>query len=389
MPLFKIPILKIKLMSKQEIELTYPREEVANWYISKSVNDQLLENIHDLRSQKISIMGGCGQVGSHIIAKLYELSFPVDNLYINDNLSLGKRENLPEPLRDRVDTRNHLEYSQNPTHTPDIIVFVGGRSSAPHFENLNTVMEEIEMWKATLEWCVDKKIRLIFASTSSLCKQLPSVETQRVWPASLYELTKLMMEEMAIQQALCNGLVVQICRFFSVYGVTEQHKNNFGNLYTQILWHAIQGTPFEVWGQPNHFAPGEQTRDIIFAPEVSRAILHLLTLPAPRPRPDDISALTYNIGQGKPVSIREMAKQIEALLPSGMKPILAEAKVPRQMNNYVVHTWGDPQKLIRTGFLPVFTDHRENLKFIIHALLSENDWYWQIVENIRQKTAKV
>ncbi|RUR81709.1 NAD-dependent epimerase/dehydratase family protein [Chlorogloeopsis fritschii PCC 9212] len=375
-------------MSKQEIELPYTKEEVGSWYINKNVNDQLIENIQELKNKKISVMGGCGQVGSHVIAKLYEFGFPIDNIYINDDLRLGKRENLPEPLRDRLDTRTHLEYSQNPQHEPDIVIFVGGRSSAPHFQNLNDVMEEIEMWRATVEWCVAKKIRLIFASTSSLCKQRPSVETQRVWPGSLYELAKLMMEEMAIQQALSNDLVVQICRFFSVYGVTEQHKNNFGNLYTQILWYAIKRKPFEVWGQTGYFAPGEQTRDIIFAPEVSRAILHLLTLPAPSPRVDDISSLTYNIGQGKPVSVREMIKQIEELVPSTMKPIILETEVPQYMKNYVIHTWGNPQKLIQSGFQPLFTNHIENLKFIIHALLNENDWYWSIVENIRIKTLK-
>ncbi|MDM9379238.1 NAD(P)-dependent oxidoreductase [Chlorogloeopsis sp. ULAP01] len=375
-------------MSKQEIELPYTKEEVGSWYINKTVNDQLLENIQELKNKKISVMGGCGQVGSHVIAKLYEFGFPIENIYINDDLRLGKRENLPEPLRDRLDTRTHLEYSQNPQHESDIVIFVGGRSSAPHFENLNDVMEEIEMWRATLEWCVAKKIRLIFASTSSLCKQRPSVETQRVWPGSLYELAKLMMEEMAIQQALCNDLVVQICRFFSVYGVTEQHKNNFGNLYTQILWYAIKSKPFEIWGQSNYFAPGDQTRDIIFAPEVSRAILHLLTLPAPSPRVDDISSLTYNIGQGKPVSVREMIGQIEELVPSTMKPIILETEVPQYMKNYVVHTWGNPQKLLDSGFKPLFTNHIENLKFIIHALLNEKNWYWSIVENIRRKTLK-
>lgn len=109
-------------MSKQEIELPYTKEEVGSWYINKNVNDQLIENIQELKNKKISVMGGCGQVGSHVIAKLYEFGFPIDNIYINDDLRLGKRENLPEPLRDRLDTRTHLEYSQNPQHEPDIVI---------------------------------------------------------------------------------------------------------------------------------------------------------------------------------------------------------------------------------------------------------------------------
>lgn len=360
-------------------------EDTREWYIQKTVHDPLLKRIQTLKTKTISVMGGCGQVGSHILAKLYEFGFPIENLYINDDLRLGKRENLPEPLRDRVDTRSHLEYARNPADHPDIIIFVGGRSSAPHFASLQEVIEEVEMWRATLEWCVSQKIRLIFASTSSLCKQLPSLETQRVWPGSLYELAKLMMEEMAIQQALAKDLTVQICRFFSVYGVTEQHKEKFGNLYTQILWHAIEQKPFEIWGQDNRFRPGEQTRDIIFAPEVCRAILHLLTLPEPQPRLDDISALTYNIGQGQPVTVQEMIHQVADLLPPTMQPVVVETSVPSSLQNYVVHTWGNPQKLLDSGFQPLFLDHRENLRFILQALLSDPSWYWSILETSRSK----
>ena len=232
-----------------------------NWYPEAILADPQLQDLSVLKDKKICVMGGCGQVGSHTVTALYQLGCDVDNIYINDDLSLGVVKNLPVPLRERVDSHSHIEFARDPKCNPDILIFVGGRSSAPHFASLSDVMEEMEAWQAILEWCVADEIRLIFASTSSLAKEQPSNETQRVWPGSLYELTKLMMEEMATQQALCDGLEVQICRFFSVYGVTEQHKGRFGNLYTQILWHAREGVPFELWGQEGRFRPGEQTRD--------------------------------------------------------------------------------------------------------------------------------
>ena len=284
-----------------------------------------------------------------------------------------------------MDTRSHLEFVKALPRAPDILIFVGGRSSAPHFGSLADVMEEIECWRAILEWCAGAGIRLIFASTSSLGKLRPSVETQRAWPGSLYELTKLMMEEMAIQQALCEGLQVQICRFFSVYGVTEQHKGNFGNLYTQILWHAREGVPFELWGQEGVFNPGEQTRDTIFATEVARAILFLLSLPVPKPTLGDVSSLTYNVGQGQPVSVNKMIEQIEALLQA--RPQIVRTEVPTEVKNYVVHTWGDPSRLIQAGFAPVFTDHVANLRFI-NCALTDMDWYWSVVEQIRSTLSR-
>ena len=358
---------------------------LADWYIEKSLNDPLFPTVRVSRDKKICVMGGCGQIGSHTITKLYEFGFPIENIYVNDNLALGRLENLPEPLRDRVDTRSHLEFAREPRCEPDIVIFVGGRSSAPHFNGLIDVMEEIENWKAILEWCVAERIRLIFASTSSLCKVRPAVETQRVWPGSHYELTKLMMEEMSIQQALSEGLAVQICRFFSVYGVTEQHKGNFGNLYTQILWHAREGVPFEVWGQKGVFESGEQTRDTIFATEVARAILFLLTLPDPKPTLQDISSLVYNVGQGEPVSVSQMIEQVSVLLDEG--PQIVGTEVPSDVKNYVVHTWGDPHKLMQTGFKPMFTDHIANMRFINRAL-TDIRWYWSTVEAVRSSIAR-
>ncbi|NJN39457.1 MAG: NAD(P)-dependent oxidoreductase [Acaryochloridaceae cyanobacterium CSU_3_4] len=373
-------------MSRPKLEsFSLSAQDIYNWYVHKTLNDPHRSRIQTLHAQRICVMGGCGQVGSHLITKLYESGYPLDHLSINDDLRLGKRENLPVVCRDQVDTRCHRDYALNPRSHPDILIFVGGRSSVPHFHGFTEVMDEIKTWTTVLEWCMAAKIRLIFASTSSLCKTRPSLENQRVWPASWYETTKLMMEDMIIQQALSHELTVQICRFFSIYGVTEQHKGNFGNLYTQILWHALEQTSFELWGQKGQFDPGEQTRDTIFAPEVSRALLYLLTLPPPQLHIDDISDLIFNIGQGEPISVRRMIQQVASLLPPERQPIIVEAEVPQTIRNYVVHTWGNPQKLLEKGFQPLFSDHSENLQFIAQALLSQMDWYWSIVEDLRQQ----
>jgi nucleoside-diphosphate-sugar epimerase len=377
--------MSANILSIDPQDLPSSPQDVADWYVQKTLSDPLREAIFSLKDKRICILGGCGQVGSHIAAKLYEFGFSANQIVINDDLRLGQLDNLPPVLRDRVDTRSHLEFAQNPPPDIQIAIFVGGRSSAPHFRDLQDVTEEIKTWECVLEWCVRQNVRLIFATTSSLCKIRPSLETQMTWPGSLYELAKAMMEQMAIQQALCNGLTMQICRFFSVYGVTEQHKGEVGNLFTQILWHAIAREPFEVWEQTGRFRAGEQTRDIIFAPEVSRAVLYLLKLPDPKPELEDISALTYNIGQGDPISVSEMIHRVEKLLPEGLQPIVQSVEMPSHFKNYVVHTWGNPQKILDAGFNPLFADHGENLTFILHALVAQRNWYWSILAEVRAR----
>ncbi|MEM9136852.1 MAG: NAD-dependent epimerase/dehydratase family protein, partial [Cyanobacteria bacterium P01_F01_bin.42] len=169
----------------------------ADWYRDRVTQDPLQPNFQTLRNQTLCIMGAAGQVGSHLLAKCYELGFDPTRIDLNDNLSLGVIDNLPPLFQDRLDQRSHREYAESPPRYPDILVFVGGRSSAPHFQSLADVLEEIKTWEIILNWCVQQNIRLIFASTSSLCKQRPSLESQPVWPGSLYELCKLMMENMA------------------------------------------------------------------------------------------------------------------------------------------------------------------------------------------------
>ena len=362
---------------------SHPFQAAADWYCDRILQDPLTDRFRALRDKRICIMGAAGQVGSHFLTKCYELGFDPHHLALNDNLSLGEPENLHPALRSQLDVRSHQDYADSPPQRPDILVFVGGRSSAPHFQSQDDVLEELDLWKSVLAWCTRENIRLIFASTSSLCKQRPSQETQMVWPGSLYELAKLMMENMAIQQALEAGLQLQICRFFSVYGVTESHKGKFGNLYTQLLWHALEQTPFELWGQTGQFEPGEQTRDIIFAPDVVRAILHLLTLPSPQPQLDDISALIYNIGRGEPLTVQQMVQHVAAVVPPALAPIVHKIEVPSSINNYVVNTWGDPSKLEMTGYQALFPDNIENLKFIYGSLSQDRDEYWGLTNKIR------
>lgn len=358
-------------------------QETTDWYYDRALNDPLKTEFQRLGQKTLCIMGAAGQVGSHFLGKCYELGFDPDQIDLNDNLSLGTPENLPPVFRARLDTRSHQAYAQNPPRHPDILVFVGGRSSAPHFTTLEDVLGEIQTWETILNWCAAQNIRLIFASTSSLCKQRPSLENQLVWPGSLYELCKLMMENMAIQQSLDAELQVQICRFFSVYGVTESHKGKFGNLYTQLLWHAIDQEPFEIWGQRDRFQPGEQTRDIIFAPDVVRAIMHLLTLPPSTPQLTDISDVVYNIGQGNPLTVNEMVQNVAAVVPHSLQPKLETVEVPNELHNYVVDTWGDPCKLIETGYQPLFPNNIENLRFIYASLSQDRSIYWNLLDQIR------
>ncbi len=79
-----------------------------------------------------------------------------------------------------------------------------------------------------------------------------------------------------------------------------------------------------------------------------------------------------------------MIDQVSELLDA--KTQVVEREVPSEVKNYVIDTWGNPEKLIQAGFKPVFTDHTANLRFINEAL-SDIKGYWSSVEEIRKSLA--
>ena len=64
-------------------------QTLSKWYINESLKDPLMLQSHALIKKRICIMGACGQMGSHIVTKLYELGLPSSSLMLNDCLSLG------------------------------------------------------------------------------------------------------------------------------------------------------------------------------------------------------------------------------------------------------------------------------------------------------------
>ena len=116
-----------------------------------------------------------------------------------------------------------------------------------------------------------------------------------------------------------------------------------------------------------------------------RALLHLLTLSAPIPKLDDISDLIYNIGQGQPITVNEMIEHIKVVVPKPQWPRLKTTEVPASMLNYVENTWGDPSKLVHTGFQPLFPNNIANLRFIYACLRADRSDYWALLKQIRNQ----
>tara|TARA_Y100000590_G_C15741235_1_gene1020333 strand:- start:2379 stop:3353 length:975 start_codon:yes stop_codon:yes gene_type:complete len=153
-----------------------------------------------------------------------------------------------------------------------------------------------------LESCKELKIKhLIFASTSSVYgnnKKFPYRETDNTdKPLSFYAATKKSNEVMAysysnLYKIPCTGL-----RFFTVYGPYGRPDMSLFK-FTQAI---LKSKKIELYNKGKHF------RDFTYIDDVVEGISKLLTKPPIKKIPYSI----YNLGNGKPTSLKLFVKIIE------------------------------------------------------------------------------
>ncbi len=287
---------------------------------------------------KILITGGAGFIGSNLAAKLIKEGYKV---FIIDNLSSGKKENIPkEAIFYKADIRNldkilqlfkgidcvfHLAanpkvvYSvQNPIETHDINV--NGTLNVLYASYKNKVK------------------RLIFASSSAVYgnihrqkqtkrghnghiqtnKIVPLRENMNPNPISPYGLHKLIGEYYCKIFSYLYNLETVCLRYFNVYGPKMDPEGPYALVIGKFLKLSKENKPLTIYGD------GKQTRDFIFVDDVVSA--NILAMKSKKVGRGEV----INICSGKNYSINYIAKLI------GGKKIYLQAR-----KGEMRHTLGD------------------------------------------------
>ncbi len=137
-------------------------------------------------------------------------------------------------------------------------------------------------------------------------------------------------------------------RLFSVYGPNERPKGSFANVASQMVWAALEGRPFVIYGD------GRQTRDFIYVTDVVEAFL----LAWERSGGCEV----YNVGTGRETSFNELAELIRKL---GLDLKLEYRENP--IKNYVYRTLADTKKAERDLGFKYEVELEEGLRKIIEA----------------------
>ncbi|MCP3870945.1 MAG: NAD-dependent epimerase/dehydratase family protein [Gammaproteobacteria bacterium] len=248
------------------------------------------------------ITGGCGFIGSHLAESLLNDGHTVRVL---DDLSTGKRENLPPQCRlivgdvaDSAMVRSCME----------------GMDGCFHLAAVASVQESNENWigshRVNLTGSISvfdaarlNKTPVVYASSAAVYgdnADMPLKECSDVSPLTAYGADKLGSELHARVASLVHGVPTVGLRFFNVYGPRQNPSSPYSGVISIFVDRILRGEFLVVFGD------GEQTRDFVYVGDVVRFMQTAMSRTERTPA-------VFNVCTGMFVSISQLAKTVMSI----------------------------------------------------------------------------
>jgi nucleoside-diphosphate-sugar epimerase len=250
------------------------------------------------------ITGGAGFIGSNLAEALIQNGFHV---HIIDNLSAGKKENIPKGATlHEIDIRD-LKAIQN------VFNNIGNVSYVFHLAALPRVQFSIENPHETSEVNIIGTVNMLIASHKAGIKKfiysasssvygdqeiLPLHEEMKAIPKSPYGLQKYIGELKCKMFSEVYGLPTVSLRYFNVYGPKFDPEGAYALVIGVFLKQKKEGKPLIITGD------GEQTRDFTHVRDVVRA--NILAMQSDSVGKGEV----INIGAGNNITINKLAELI-------------------------------------------------------------------------------
>ncbi len=277
---------------------------------------------------KCLVTGGAGFIGSHVADAFLGAGHEV---WILDNLSSGRRENLPAGAR----------FVEGDIRSPEAAALI----RAERFDAISHHAAQIDVRKSVADPRFDAEVnllgmlnlleaaaaagvrRFLFASSGGACYGEPEIhpapETHPTRPCSPYGVTKASGELYLNYYGLERNLSWCALRYANVYGPRQDPHGEAG-VVAIFTGRCLEGRPCTIFGD------GKQTRDYVFVGDVARANLLALTSDYRGP---------VNIGTGVETDVVELQAGIARAAGRAAEVIFAPAKPGEQRRSSI-----DPAK---------------------------------------------
>ena len=265
---------------------------------------------------RILVSGGAGFIASHVSDRFLELGHQVA---IVDNLSTGKRQNLPPSATFyEVDVRDDAGLDAVFAEVrPEVVCHHAAQMDVrrsvtdPIYDAQVNVLGSLNM----LECCRRHGTRkVIYAGTGGAmfgeADYLPVDESHAVMPISPYGVSKHTVEHYLYTYSVNAGLDFTVLRYPNVYGPRQDPHGEAGVVAIFSL-QLLAGT------RPTIFGDGTKTRDYCFVADIVAA--NELAL-------EGGGGGLYNLGRGTEVSDREVFEAVRWAVGVDMEPEYAPVR---------------------------------------------------------------
>jgi len=268
---------------------------------------------------KYLVTGGAGFIGSYVVSRLCREQGT--EITVLDNLSVGKRENVPHDCRFIEGDINNPIALGSALEGVDVLIhlaaFVSIRESFNRLDDdlRNNCHGVLAVLRAAGEHGVH---RVVFASSMAVYGEpprLPVSEDDPTMPVSPYGLSKLRGEMYGQILSRKYGYSFIALRYFNTYGV-GQTPSDYVGVITSFINMVLDRKPMKIYGD------GEQMRDFVWVDDVAEA-----TILAAKSEVEGV----YNIGSGVEVSINSLACMIQKCAGGSFVHVLAPPGEVRRM----------------------------------------------------------
>ncbi len=262
---------------------------------------------------RVLVTGGAGFIGSHVVEHLLARG---DAVHVVDDLSNGKRENVPAEATLHIhDIREPLAGIVHEADA-DAIVHLAAQADVrvsvarPGFDADVNVVGTVNVLEAARQ----VGARVVLASTGGAiygeCER-PAREDDPCLPLSPYGAAKLAGEGYLGAFGRLYDTPHVALRFGNVYGPRQDPHGEAG-VVAIFLGRLLEGQPCTIFGD------GSQSRDYVYVGDVARATLAAL---------DGGVEGVLNVGTGVATTVLELYEVCRSVAGSALEPV---HEVPRQ-----------------------------------------------------------
>ncbi len=266
-----------------------------------------------LKNKSVLVTGGAGFIGSHLVEELIAKGYSVRVL---DVLSRGTLEYI-QPLieKGKVEFINgDIRYKDVVDKAMEGIDYVFHKAATNINRSIAYPEESFDInfrgshvvFKSALDHDVKK---VIFASSASVYgqpKTLPMSENDELNPVTPYCISKLASEYL-LKFLTQFGLEFIVFRYFNVYGLRQHIDAYYTSVIILFLKRLINNKPPVITGN------GEQSMDFVNVKDVVQANIMAIE--------SDIKNEVFNIGSGKPTTVKEVAYILTELAGKEIEPM--------------------------------------------------------------------